>query len=333
MLLLFVFLLIVEAVIAVENINSEYSVDANTVALFHFNQNSGTKVIDETGRYNGTMGAGASWATSGKFSNALQTSGTAQRVDLNDNTFGNAMPEGTVEAWFKADSFNSVNCSDIWGKAESTSPAGLYRRWGIFICTNITNKISYQMRTGPPDTVASIHDLEFNYTFSTGKWYHVAGTWGPAGMKIYLNGERVASSSSYTGSSPTITGRPFTIGQSYSYNGREFHFNGIIDELRVGNVARNYTISCTEGVQNGNETDIDCGGNSCQPCAEGKSCSVDSDCINNYCNSNKICSMNYAPKIVKVENDPVSPTENDDVFVTWITDELADSAVHYRVNS
>jgi len=35
--------------------------------------------------------------------------------------------------------------------------------------------------------------------------------------------------------------------------------------------------SCTDGVRNGTETDVDCGG-SCPPCALGKSCSVAADC-------------------------------------------------------
>ncbi|MFP4111398.1 MAG: hypothetical protein ACLFUO_00195 [Candidatus Woesearchaeota archaeon] len=40
--------------------------------------------------------------------------------------------------------------------------------------------------------------------------------------------------------------------------------------------------SCSDGVKNNDETDVDCGG-SCSPCSTGLNCSVDSDCVNNLC--------------------------------------------------
>ena len=42
------------------------------------------------------------------------------------------------------------------------------------------------------------------------------------------------------------------------------------------------TVSCTDGVKNGDETDIDCGG-SCDPCADGLSCHVNADCVSDSC--------------------------------------------------
>ena len=37
-------------------------------------------------------------------------------------------------------------------------------------------------------------------------------------------------------------------------------------------------ISCSDGAQNGTETDVDCGGD-CPPCDDGKACELDSDCV------------------------------------------------------
>jgi hypothetical protein len=42
---------------------------------------------------------------------------------------------------------------------------------------------------------------------------------------------------------------------------------------------------CQDGVQNGSETDVDCGGPSCRPCAEGETCTVDDDCQSGTCTS------------------------------------------------
>jgi len=41
--------------------------------------------------------------------------------------------------------------------------------------------------------------------------------------------------------------------------------------------------SCTNGILDGDETDIDCGGGSCPPCADGSSCVVPSDCLSGAC--------------------------------------------------
>jgi hypothetical protein len=47
------------------------------------------------------------------------------------------------------------------------------------------------------------------------------------------------------------------------------------------------TPSCSNGQQDGSETDEDCGGSLCGGCAENKACSVDSDCAIGTCSSNK----------------------------------------------
>lgn len=43
------------------------------------------------------------------------------------------------------------------------------------------------------------------------------------------------------------------------------------------------TASCSNGVRDGNETDIDCGGSVCPRCANGKTCRAGSDCTSNTC--------------------------------------------------
>ncbi len=51
--------------------------------------------------------------------------------------------------------------------------------------------------------------------------------------------------------------------------------------------------SCDDGVQNGDETDVDCGG-SCAGCEEGESCEVDTDCAEGICESG-ICTTDTLP--------------------------------------
>ncbi len=43
--------------------------------------------------------------------------------------------------------------------------------------------------------------------------------------------------------------------------------------------------SCTDGIHNGSETDVDCGGGTCAACATGKICIVNGDCTTNACDA------------------------------------------------
>ena len=48
------------------------------------------------------------------------------------------------------------------------------------------------------------------------------------------------------------------------------------------------TPSCTDGVRNGAETDVDCGGTCPTPCGPSKGCKLDADCLGNRC-SGSLC--------------------------------------------
>jgi hypothetical protein len=51
---------------------------------------------------------------------------------------------------------------------------------------------------------------------------------------------------------------------------------------RITNLSNCLPYSCIDGTKNGNETDVDCGGGTCQPCFPGKHCSSDNDCLYYY---------------------------------------------------
>ena len=48
--------------------------------------------------------------------------------------------------------------------------------------------------------------------------------------------------------------------------------------------------TCDSGTKDGDETDVDCGGMLCVPCAEDKACKADTDCTTGYCDpADKVC--------------------------------------------
>ena len=54
--------------------------------------------------------------------------------------------------------------------------------------------------------------------------------------------------------------------------------------------------SCSDSKTNGDETDMDCGGKNCPPCALGKTCTVPADCASNGCTANKCSTCNNGVK-------------------------------------
>ena len=55
--------------------------------------------------------------------------------------------------------------------------------------------------------------------------------------------------------------------------------------------------ACNDGIQNGNETDIDCGGGTCAQCSTGQQCAVAANCLSQICTLNK-CACPPGMKIV-----------------------------------
>lgn len=53
----------------------------------------------------------------------------------------------------------------------------------------------------------------------------------------------------------------------------------------VAAVAPSAAPSCTDGIANGTETDVDCGGGSCPACGIGDQCGTPTDCVSNLCDS------------------------------------------------
>lgn len=56
----------------------------------------------------------------------------------------------------------------------------------------------------------------------------------------------------------------------------------------VGGVCQAQQPTCTDGLRNGSESDVDCGGPSCQACGTGDACSAAADCQSGTC-TNGVC--------------------------------------------
>jgi hypothetical protein len=197
----------------------EYSPDASTVALWHFNENNGNVAADASGNgFDGSLNA-PSW-TIGKYGSALLFDGLDDEVLVPDLPGLNMQVPWSVEAWIKPG-------RDI-GIAENVtivSKATALDGWTLAIHMG---RIHFD-GPGPSyvDTYGPAHP------WSADIWYHVAGTYDGTMCRMWEDGV-VVGSETFSYSAQPMSGN-LTIG---GRTGR--HFPGVIDEVRISNIARDF---------------------------------------------------------------------------------------------
>jgi len=185
------------------------------VAAYGFNEGSGSSVADLSGNSNeGTLTSGVSWATQGKFGNALVFNGSGGRVDIADAASLRLTGTMTLEAWVK--------------------PATVSSSWRDVIYKGNDNYylLATTSQAGLPGGRAGANQVFGTSALPTNTWTHLAVTYDKATLRLYVNGV-LASSVAYTGSIPTST-YPLQIGGDSIYGQ---YFQGVIDEVRVYNRA------------------------------------------------------------------------------------------------
>lgn len=206
-----------------------FTLDENTLALYHFNEDNGSILLDETGRWNGTLDSSVRSTTgyagkclslsTGKFS----TFGTI----IPDNT-----PNGTVELYFSFDP-DSVNSGNyiLFGNDGARCNL-LYKGDTLYFLKNHSDVVKCVKAFAP---------------VQKGKWYHAAGTWGTKGMRLFLDGVCISSNqdtSSYQMSPRSTAENVFVIGKKSKIGlieigiSQSMHFNGKIDEIRISGIER-----------------------------------------------------------------------------------------------
>ncbi|MFT3770219.1 MAG: hypothetical protein QM820_32725 [Minicystis sp.] len=63
--------------------------------------------------------------------------------------------------------------------------------------------------------------------------------------------------------------------------------------------------TCNDCLQNGGESDVDCGGDSCLPCSAGRTCTYDGDCLSAHCAAGT-CTLGDSGKPCRVGADCTS---------------------------
>lgn len=180
-------------------------VDANTIVLYHFDT-SDTSAVDATGQYTGTLVGNAIVGVPQLYAGVLSLDGNGSYVRT--GYLGN-LSEGTVEAFVDF----SHACDTSWNltilsaggdygsqqtvlwlgalpEGPNTAP---YLKFGIFDGTkwHIADAGITACRylvTGGTTNPEPWQNIPVRWPYETWRFHHVAGTWGPRGVEIWVDG-------------------------------------------------------------------------------------------------------------------------------------------------
>lgn len=223
--------------------------DANSKAIVHMREGSGTSLNDDTTNSNaGTLVNTPSWQTDGRFGRYVKTDGASDYIHLGSSSdFG--LGSFTVEGWVYLDSV-PVN-GRLFGRKLATHSEGAYEVYWDGSKWVFSTRLDDGYAPGYDDwTEGSVG--EWNLT--TGAWHHVAFTYdGSTTKKVFVDGVEEGSHT-YTLGVGTSTGN-FSIGAtgtgSAPITTARFH------HWRVSNTARSsfpYVLSAEPSTAYGSET-------------------------------------------------------------------------------
>jgi hypothetical protein len=162
----------------------------------------------------------------GRVSNALifNQTGTHNYVQVSDNAGLDVIAAGSLMAWIRMTAL-PANGTGIVRRGSATS-ASNQEAYGLLIVTSGSNRrVRFILRSSSGGT-QRVATGATNLAINT--WYHVAGTWGAAGLRVYLNGVQDGVNtnvySSYNTTSPLHIGTLRT-------NNAGTRFFGTIDEV------------------------------------------------------------------------------------------------------
>jgi len=200
------------------------------VLWLQMDEREGNTIYDHSGYQNHGTRYGASWRR-GRIGYCLLFDGVDDYVDCGKDASLNPTSAITIEFW-------------ICIKGGAGTYRAVVTRWDTVAYVNertyilevgSDNKLHFRISRDGTDAGAVVISDPTAPSLTT--WYHYIGTWDGTTMRLYRNGEQVATASqtAMKTSPNTRTGIGAVIGRS----GDPIisHFNGFIDEVRIYNRA------------------------------------------------------------------------------------------------
>ena len=193
------------------------------VGIWLFDENSGTVAADSTGNGNdGEFINGPQWVD-GKFGSGVDLDGDGAYVDCGTGASLNTGDELTLVAWVYIHG-NGLNNGIILIKGGPESSGEV-----SYSLVYLTSPRVFTFHLNTEDVTHSDHNTDDSV--DTDRWYHLAGTYKPGELIIYVDGEPAAAPWTHRSGPVAAFDGPV-------YIGREDQvflelFNGIVDEAAV----------------------------------------------------------------------------------------------------
>ena len=199
--------------------------DSGFVMVQHLNETSGSH-LDSTGYSNdGICSGGVIQDAVGVVDGADDFDGSDDFVSVDhSSSLDITGSQLTLEAWAKIGVFSDY--AGIVAKTNSSPPFGGY---GFFVQSN--GSVALYIQLGGVWTGSGWASL------SSDQWYHIVGVYDGSSMKVYVDGEEEISTAA-SGSINSISDVLY-IGRQGTAGDPSENLDGVIDEVRVSNVARN----------------------------------------------------------------------------------------------
>jgi hypothetical protein len=196
--------------------------DSNYKGVWHLKEN-GAPYSDSTSNGNNSNGGTYPTDATGAVAEAQDFNGSSTYINVPSSASLDIYDNKTIEVWIYPRSFDAPGGVDRRIVIKRIDDSNCYQ-----LTTNSYNNNAFafgHLRYGSENTVFGGSNLSANM------WYHVVGIWNGSST-IYLNGQPANSGNGlwYTGTSSDlrIGNRTGEVGFS----------NGIIDEVRISNIAR-----------------------------------------------------------------------------------------------
>ena len=205
-------------------VSTHAAVDENTVAVWLFEEGTGKTVKDASGNgHDGEFAGSPKWVKA-KFGAGLEFPGDAGGYVVVDSTKNLKLETLSIEAWVKVE-----EATGKWQGMVCKQQAGCTNRnYGIWVHVD---KSVLHAQIGANGGCAFSIDGRTDITDN--KWYHLAFTYDGKMGRVYVDGEletEAPNAQTFQSTDPITIGVP----NLDNANG----LKGIIDEIRISNVAR-----------------------------------------------------------------------------------------------
>jgi hypothetical protein len=190
------------------------------VAAYSFNEGSGSVLHDSAGNHDGTIEGGAAWTSEGKYGGALNFDGENDLVSIADDSGLDLTGKFTIEAWVRPDTLSTYG--GPLGKIEQDANGNMS---GYYLAA----KIPGGLQKGFACNLGSCLGPEGGSELPLGAWSHLAFTSDGTTMRLYVNGNLIASREA---TKIPATTAALQIGHTFFLNK---YFDGKIDEVRIYN--------------------------------------------------------------------------------------------------